>query len=517
MGKTLQSRYKKRHIAFFTCLLLLFFGGSELSAQVRMGNLQPFELEFSTVTDLSGDNLWKVNLSDLSEIENLSSILPVSVSGIQLTERSARELESGYFILNRGIEKFLAFRPGRQTSGIFKSLPIENNTGKNLDRIRISFLFAYQNAGDRPITLKLVNKGVEGSEIQPDRADTGERIFNSGNFGRVSDEWQTAGLNLLLEDLMLEDGEVLELQIHWNNPPGEGAVDAFALQHFELEPEEYQYAHSFTPGDLAITEILPSYRMNGENLQYFEIYNRTPEQVDLRGLQIQSGGSEYLIRRPFRIAPYGMGVVGNRGNSEEGIELDYEMEDLYIPSHGGLIDLVYDNERIVRAAYDERREGVAWELRSVLAADDGYISLSEFQPSETRIQNQLYGSPGLPGVTERIYTYVPEPYSSWHLMSSPGYLLQRGMNTEGSGELYFQQENRSIEQAGSGRSFQPGSGFLARGRGTEQADVKPLMAREHHLQGDVEIRTDLVPSESGWQMLGNPFIRTMDLRQLSPV
>ncbi len=79
-------------------------------AQVRMGNLQSFELEFTTVTDLSRDNLWKVNPSDLADHENLSSILPASVSGIQMTETNARELESGYFILNRGIERLLAFR-----------------------------------------------------------------------------------------------------------------------------------------------------------------------------------------------------------------------------------------------------------------------------------------------------------------------------------------------------------------------------------------------------------------------
>lgn len=516
MGKTLLSRLIKFHITFFACLFLLMLGENEVHAQVEMGVVQPFELEFTSVSDLTQNTQWKINPADLPYLESLSFFLPNSGEGFELTESNGMGEEDGLFIYRQGLERSLAFRPGQDVNGTFISLPIENTTGKIIDQIQISFDFAYQKNGNRPVTLKLVNR----LSRSPNNISVNEeRIFDSATFGEVSEEWQTAGLNLLLENLFLEDGETFELEIQWNSNSGAGPADAFALQRIELDPVEVQYEQGLSPGDLTITEILPSFRtQNNRVLQYFEIYNKTLDQIDLRGMKIRSGDTEHVIRESVIIEPYGMIVVGNGTTGEDAIEVDYELQNLQIPSHGGMIDLMYNDTRIVRAAYDERRSEASFELRSVLAVDEGYISISEFQPSASRTQNQLNGSPGSPGATERAFTYIPDQDNSWQLLSAPGQ-LHHEMNSESSSRFYIQQENQDnmdTERIGRTLNVPPGTGFLVQRSGnSNQQTTRSLIASELTSQG--ELQAKMIPSQDGWAMLGNPYTQPLDLGQISPV
>lgn len=93
------------------------------------------------------------------------------------------------------------------------------------------------------------------------------------------------------------------------------------------QQESYQVTDPLPPADIVITEIMPDPDavIDGEG-EYFEVYNRTAQDVDMNGWTIEDNGEESNTINATLIVPsHGFSVIGkNKTASENGrIKVDY--------------------------------------------------------------------------------------------------------------------------------------------------------------------------------------------------
>lgn len=485
MGKMIHCVSDILYILIFSLLITIALN-IQVYGQLKFENLQTFELEIDEVSDLANRNYWKLDPSD-HELSRLFGI----------TELRSGEEEEGHYILQRPDGHYLAYRNLSKDDYELLRFRFENTSGKTIDRVQVGLDLAVQLNGSSASDLLLQFKygNVSGSE----------RLLNSNQFRRDGGEWNKTSINTLVEDLLIDPGETIEFSIKVARTEGTDPTDAFALQRVELKPDEFRQIEMLHMADLVITEIFPGSAVEGGRLHYIELYNTTNETIDLRGLNLRTGDHEYRVRQSVEVLPYQWVILSNRDIEHVGFHADLVIPGFQLPAHGGMIELIQNDRRIMRAAYDEQSGNRAWELDSIYDVMDGYASLNKYRPSDRQFSRDLYGSPGSSGSTKRVFTYDVPTDQGWIMISPPGRLTSNLQDREG---YWTGKENGGIDR------LPPGSGLLTRFTPGEDAENYRLKARETESQSLVELE---LPEEEGrWLLLGNPYEKEITLSQVVP-
>jgi hypothetical protein len=484
MGKLLHCISGSLYIFTFF-LFISIFADNELYAQLKFENLQSYELEIAEVSDLANRNYWKLDPSDY-ELSRLFGI------GLLRTN----ENEPGYYRILRPEGYYVAYQPGDENSYELIRFHFENNSGRIIDRIQVGFDLSVQLQpnSDTDLILNFDYGTISGSEL----------LLNGNQFRSNRNQLQRTSLNTVIENILLEPGETIEFSVNVTSPQTLSATDTIALQRIEISPEESLLSNNPNEADLVISEIFAGTYTESDPLYYLEIYNSTLDTIDLRGLTIKSGDDNFRIRQSVEIEPYSWIVIANRNFEQIGFTPDVIIENLRLPSHGGMIELVQGGNRIMRAAFDTHPGDRAWELQSVNDVMDGYASMNQFAASENQFSGDLFGSPGYSGATERIFAYEVRNDTDWMFISPPGAL-----------SIDLQNHDRywpGIETDNAGR-IPRGFGMLIRNERATDATER-WIARESD-QASI-IRLDLREESNKWVLLGNPFEQKISLMQVIP-
>jgi hypothetical protein len=176
------------------------------------------------------------------------------------------------------------------------------------------------------------------------------------------------------------------------------------------------------PGDLQITEYLPDPSGVADSQgEYFEIFNRRNEPVDLGGLVVRDEGSNSFTVAGLTAPARGFVVLGNGTGGDLGFVPDY--------AYGGAMSLTNTDDEILLVGPDDRvlmalrysagnffGAGVALELvagdrsgAQALGPDLG----SDYAAATTPLPLGNFGSPGRAGGTLFDAPVVPLPAAGW--------------------------------------------------------------------------------------------------------
>jgi hypothetical protein len=473
------------YIVIFSLLISIALN-IPLYGQLKFENLQTFELEIDEVSDLANRNYWKLDPSD-HELSRLFGI----------TELRSGSSEEGHYILQRPDGHYLAYHNVSKDAFELFRFRFENTSGKTIDRVQVGLDLAVLLNGNSASDLLL--------QFQYGSVSGSERLLSSNQFRRDGGEWNKTSINTMIEDLLVDPGETIEFSIKVARAEGTGPTDEFALQRVEIRPDEFRLNEILNTADLVITEIFPGSAVEGERLHYIELYNTTNETIDLRGLNLRTGEHDYRLRQSVEILPYQWAVISNREIEHIGFHADLVIPGFQLPAHGGMIELIQNEQRIMRAAYDAQSGNRAWELEGIYDVMDGYASLNKYRASDLQFSRDLYGSPGSRGSTKRVFTYDVPSDQGWLMISPPGSLISNLPEGEG---YWTGKEYGGIDR------LPPGSGLLTRFSPGEDADKYRLKARESDSQSLVELN---LSGEAGrWLLLGNPYEEEITLSQVVP-
>jgi hypothetical protein len=177
-----------------------------------------------------------------------------------------------------------------------------------------------------------------------------------------------------------------------------------------------------SPGDLQITEYLanPTIVSDSAN-EYFELFNRRDEAIDLDGLVVRDDGSNQFVVTGLVIPARGFRVFSNGDGSGLGLVPDYQ--------YGGSMALTNSSDEILlfgpgdvllqALSYDDGDAfgtGVANEL--LFGDRDSGESFgpqagSDYQAAVASLAEGNFGSPGRPGTTVFDASVVPLPPAAW--------------------------------------------------------------------------------------------------------
>jgi hypothetical protein len=472
---------------FILSFLLMVIEDNKLVAQLKFENLQPFELEISEVSDLANQNYWRLNPAD----HELSRLFGVG-------ELRNNEQNEGHYQLQRDDGYYLAYHaPASGDYELFR-FRFENVSETLIDRVRIGLDLALQLSGTNQTELILYY--TNGRETES------ERIFSDNQFRGEYGGWNRTSIGTQAENLLLSPGESIEFSIRVDQTVTQQLPDVIALQRVEITPERFQEPDPLNTADLVITEIFPGSVVDGEPLHYLELYNSTSESLNLRGLTIQAGGEDYRIREPLEIMPFEWVLIANRSVEYLDFNPDLLIQDLHLPSHGGMIELVQNEQRIMRAAYDEQQGARSWELESIYPVINGYASINDFRASEEQYSQEIAGTPGRKGITRRVFTLDEDNDRDWIMFSPPGN-LQTDID---AGQGYW-----TGNISGNRNQIPAGAGVLARTEfGSLEDERKKWIAIEHNQ--DEEVVFEIPESDQSWLLLGNPYLNEMSLSQVIP-
>jgi hypothetical protein len=109
------------------------------------------------------------------------------------------------------------------------------------------------------------------------------------------------------------------------------------------------------PGDLAIRAVHEQVSgLEDPEAERFEIENRTPDRLELMGLEIRDDGVDgFRVRRSLVLEPGGRVLLGRNGDAATngGMKLDYVYSDFILSNAGDAIELRSDGVIIDRSAY----------------------------------------------------------------------------------------------------------------------------------------------------------------------
>lgn len=177
-----------------------------------------------------------------------------------------------------------------------------------------------------------------------------------------------------------------------------------------------------SPGDLQITEYLanPSIVSDSAN-EYFELFNRLDQDVDLEGLVVRDDGSNQFVVAGLVIPARGFRTFSNGEGTGLGFEPDYR--------YGGSMALTNSSDEILLLSPDEillqalRYDdgdafgaGVAHELKFGDRSGDeslGPQAGADYQAAVALLAEGNFGSPGRPGTTLFEAAIVPLPPAVW--------------------------------------------------------------------------------------------------------
>lgn len=484
MGKLLHCVSGILYIFIFF-LFITLIADNKLYAQLKFENLQSYELEIAEVSDLANRNYWRLDPSD-HELSRLFGI------GMLRSDDN----EDGHYLLRRPEGHYIAYQAGDENNYELIRFHFENTSGRIIDRIQVGFDLAVQLQTSSSTELLLNYKFG---------ANTGnELLLNSNQFRGNSDQLQRTSLNTLIENILLGPGETIEFSVNVRSSGVLSSLETIALQRIEVFPEEFRLDENLNEADLVISEILAGAAIEGGRLYYLEIYNSTSDIIDLRGLAIKSGDDEFRVRQSVKIEPYQWIVISNRVIEQIGFTPDVIIPDFSLPSHGGMIELLQNERRIMRAAFDAQSGNRAWELQSIDNAMEGYVSMNQFRLSDYQFSRDFFGSPGDRGITERIFTYQAESETGWMLIGPPGELVTDLQNIDG---YWLGMANENMDR------IPRGSGLLVRNNSGVDGAGK-WIARESDQQSLVSL--DLRGELNEWILLGNPYENRISLNQVIP-
>jgi hypothetical protein len=181
------------------------------------------------------------------------------------------------------------------------------------------------------------------------------------------------------------------------------------------------------PGDLVITEYLANpVGAADTEAEYFEIFNRRSQAVDLTGLVVRDDGSNEFVVDSLSIGAGEFAVFSNGNGTALGFDVDFNYGNALALTNGDdeVVLSQSDGAEIFRLTYtdgDFFGAGVAHELVRVaasLSAAAGPVAGTNYQAAVASLLLDNFGSPGAAGRTE--LTTVPLPGAAWLLGSALG-------------------------------------------------------------------------------------------------
>jgi len=181
------------------------------------------------------------------------------------------------------------------------------------------------------------------------------------------------------------------------------------------------------PGDLVITEYLanPTGAADTE-AEYFEIFNRRTEAVELTGMVVRDEGSNEFIVDSLSIGAGQFAVFSNGNGTALGFDVDFNYGNALALTNGAdeVVLTQADGAEIFRLTYSDGDffgAGVAHELVRMaagLSTAVGPVTGMDYQAAVTSLLLDNFGSPGGAGQTELVP--VPVPATAWLLGSALG-------------------------------------------------------------------------------------------------
>lgn len=428
MGRKLQETFI--HFLLFASFFLVWGGFSVASAQISLDDNSPLEVNFSMSETQRQEASLTVSLSDIETIISPEFTLQ-SKEWIPFQNLESTTSNDNYYVSERGS----TLAAGRIQIKEFPNQTyflssIQNNSGQSIGNLIVAFDFIY-NFYERPSNPALALQfRVNDGEWK--NAPTG--MIERGTMRSVEDEWSSFSLHINLDDIYLRESDTIHLM--WIIDESEAITTQIplALQRMGIYSEQTEQS-PLNRGDLIITEILPSTRINGSNFEYIEVYNPSERPISLKGVELISPLGTVVIQQDIFVEPYDYTVISNADISGfETVNNSYFYSGNFIEGKGSRIELERNGKLIASATYEIAEPGVSLELNRVSNAYDGYSSLQDFVSSQNSYFQDLQGSPGVRGSTSSMFTkeLINEGY---YILSIPGKLVQR-LNRNSSLEFY---------------------------------------------------------------------------------
>jgi hypothetical protein len=203
----------------------------------------------------------------------------------------------------------------------------------------------------------------------------------------------------------------------------------FACTHYLAAEAAVLTVADLAPGDLVITEYLANpLGVSDTEGEYFEIYNRRSEAVDLSGLLIRDDGSNQFSVGALLVGAGAFAVFSNGDGTGLGITVDYNYSTgMSLTNTSDEIVLVGAGDlQLFRAVYtdgDAFGAGIAHELAMLspgLTQATGPAAGTDYQAASAALLQGNLGSPGTAGGTA--LPAVPLPGAGWLLGSGLAWL-----------------------------------------------------------------------------------------------
>lgn len=415
MGQTLQA-------FFFTVLLsvsiaLIGGGWSTSEAQISLENESSLEVRFSQGTSERNETSVTVGLSEIESI--LSSEFTLRTNKWQAFEEAGGQ--ANYFV-SGGI---FGTAPGQirldnSPYQTFFTASFKNNSEYSFGNFIIAFDFMYnffENENTHDFELKFKVNDGEWSSLP-------SGFIEKSSLRSVEDTWSSFSLHLNVNDVYLRPSDTIHFMWIIDEEETVDEPIPMVLQRMEIFPERVE-RNSLSRGDLIITEILPVSDVNGSEFEYVEIYNPGESTVSLKGIELVTESGSRVIQQDVFVEPYDYTIISNVDiSSLENIGNSYFYSGPIITPNSGRLELERAGNLIASATYEPTEPGVALELTRVSQASDGYSSMQDFAAAQTSYFQELYGSPGVNGITNPMFKKTLEQ-SGVYILSFPGTPVQR--------------------------------------------------------------------------------------------
>ena len=412
MAKLLQRSFLYGYLAL--SLFVLTSGVQSAYGQILINGENTHQISF-TAGETSIDNRSaRISLSDVNKISVFDYQPTLSVFSNQSADNFYVTDKSGDISVGKLSSDSLP-------ADLFFPVSFENSTDHPIGSFQLSFDFIY-NFVDNENDFSLILKYRVNDD---DFRNTELGIIKSEVLSSNSDEWSSFSIQLSINDIYLRPEDRVDFMwviedhdqdLSTEMPLALTRMETRAGIHREKIPE---------PGSLIISEILPPFEYNEVLKEYIEIYNPADYPVSIKGIEVQTPNSSFVIQQDLYVEPFGLFVL-NRINDgiENPVQGDLNYSQPLLSSRGGRVELSRDGQTISRATYEAADPGVALELNHTLNAYDGYASLSHFAASEIRFNDFMNGSPGELGNTVPIFRHTL-PSDGWYFYSPPGRLIDQ--------------------------------------------------------------------------------------------
>ena len=418
MQKLLRGKHLFRLSSF---ILLILFGMTSLcAAQVSISEVKPIDIRFSlnqTTVNSSGVH---ISIHDLINSHGFSDQYTVD----ELVTYSDR-IESSIFYYVSDDSRFIY--PGRIQSretdeATFFSISVTNDSDQPISSMMVAFDFIYSSAEIENAYSLSLSYRVNGNQWR----NLPGSAFRMETLSELGEEWNTFSMQLNLTDIFLRNEDHLDLRWDINGLDRNQvtAVLPLAIQRMEIYPESPRF-EPIHRGQLVITEILNSVEIDGMPFEYIELFNSSEKHIQLKGFELHSNDGIVVIQSELDVEPYQTVVFSNVDLSGLGtVGAHYLYQGSILRSNRGRIDLIRGGDILSRAAYESQEPGVSLELDRVANAINGYTSLQNLIPSESRVTQDIKGSPGDLTATVPLYsrTLVRK---GWYFITPPGRMPER--------------------------------------------------------------------------------------------